>query len=168
MSNRLAVMVMLLALAAIAVPLHASPAAPVEPSGIKSAGEFDSDTAEAPATTTIGMLVTVLLVMGASTMTLLGGGIKNAVNTIRGTTPPPLTAPATPAPARPAPVAEAEAQAKPQTAKQEKKSPKNKSRRTVAQQRAFEQRRQQMRMAQRGATKAPLRKRGGPGCRGVR
>ncbi len=165
--RRLSLVVLLVALAASLAPLHASPVSPEAGSGLKSASESAGGPSEAPAVTTWGMLVMILLVMGASTMTLLGGGIRNAVNTLRGSTPPPVTQAATPTPAA-SPAAEKQTQVKPERAKKVRKAPKNKSKRTIAQQRSAEQRRQQVRLAQRGATKAPLRKRGGPGCRGVR
>jgi hypothetical protein len=114
---------------------------------MKGAATAEDPTA-LPATTQLGLVVMVLLVMTASAVALLGGGLGGRF-----------------APA----AAKQEAVEADDRASRGKGSPKNKSKRAFAQQRDRQsQARKGWNVSQRGAMRAKPRRRGGPGCRGVR
>jgi hypothetical protein len=133
--------------------LEAAPSDPVPTDGAKGATPTDGSEPAIPATTQLGLVIMVLLVMTASSAALVGGGIfKGGLN----------ERPATATTTRSA------AEVKDQ-APRAKSSRKNKSKRAFARQR--EQRAQARKgwnVARRGGTQAKPRRRGGPGCRGVR
>jgi hypothetical protein len=147
------VLLMLVLLAGFVPAILAAVPSPTTDPGAKGAAQPDPAQPAIPATSQLGLIVMVLLVMTASTSALLGGGI------FRG--------------------AQGERAARSQVASGEttgeealvpgKGSPKNRSKRAFASRR--EQRTQVRKgweISRRGATRAGARRRGGPGCRGVR
>jgi hypothetical protein len=115
---------------------------------MKGAATEETPTPALPATTQLGLVVMVLLVMTASAVALLGGGLAGRL-----------------APAG----TKREAVEASDRASSGKGSPKNKSRRAFAQQRDRQsQARKGWNVSRRGGMPAKPRRRGGPGCRGVR
>jgi len=154
MLKRLGLASLMLALVAGLVPviLAAAPPSPLVEDA-KGAAEADPAQPAIPATSQLGMLIMVLLVMTASTSALLGGGIFGGGQRERA---------AVSAPARDDPGAE-------EAAVRGKGSPKQRAKRAFASQRGSQaQARQGWNVSRRGTTHAKLRRRGGPGCRGVR
>jgi hypothetical protein len=146
----------LLAVALVAgfvLALGAAPATPVPGDGIKGATPPDASEPAIPATTQLGLVIMVLLVMTASSVALLGGGI------FRGGPNERLATSTTTQDA---------AEAK-DDAPRGKVPRKKKSKRAYARQRERQaQARKGWNVARRGSTQAKPRRRGGPGCRGVR
>jgi hypothetical protein len=133
--------------------LGAAPSAPVPADGAKGATPSDASEPAIPATTQLGLVIMVLLVMTASSAALVGGGIfKGGLNeSLAGAT-------------KTREAAETKDQAP-----RGKVTRKNKSKRAFARQREQRvQARKGWNVARRGGTQAKPRRRGGPGCRGVR
>jgi hypothetical protein len=154
MLRRIGLVLLAVTLVAAAVPaLEAAPSISVPADGIKGATPPDEFEPEIPATTQLGLIIMVLLVMTASSAALLGGGIFKGGLSER-------LAPATKT---------QNAAAAKDRAPRGKVSPKNKSKRAFARQRERQaQARKGWNAARRGGTHAKPRRRGGPGCRGVR
>lgn len=154
MLKRIGPVLLAVTLVASVVPaLGAVPSTPVPTDGAKGATTPDASQPEIPATTQLGLIIMVLLVMTASSAALMGGGIfKGGLNE--------RLASAT--------KTQEAAETKDQ-APRGKVSRKNKSKRAFARQRERQaQARKGWNVARRSGGRAGPRRRGGPGCRGVR
>jgi hypothetical protein len=139
--------------------LLASPPAPSPGAGSKAADAADPADPGVPATTQLGMIIMVLLVMTASTGAMLSGGILRGGPRER------------PAAATTAPDASATQESAAQRGQDvlAKKAPKSRPKQAQVQRRGTQaQARKGWDISRRSATRAGSRRRGGPGCRGVR